>query len=410
MLALLCAALLFGSDPPGDVNVNSRYTVESVDISDGGKAKVSRGLREDIENLVGEKLNPQSLDRLARRIRRELHARVVTHKVSRGTQPEHVIVAFEVKGERPRSDFDVSIPKGVYHAKSGWSAGIDSKIAIGSGELAFGILSDGDALLERYAGLHAGFEKTRVFTDRVRLGFDFASYHQKWNPATEVALASAPEVPGVYRTRQDFAPALTVVIAEPLTLSVGASFQRFQTQFPAARTEAANAVTTTLRFSRRLEDSQGNHHEVNAGYGLRAATKVFDTDFVYARHAVDARYEYSWDKQSVALSFLAGRSSGTVPLFDRFILGNISTLRGWNKFDVNPLGGTRAAHGSLEYRFHWFHIFYDTGALWNRGESPETKHSLGVGFRESKGGFFLALAFPVRSGRADPIFMMGTDF
>ena len=94
-------------------------------------------------------------------------------------------------------------------------------------------------------------------------------------------------------------------------------------------------------------------------------------------------------------------------MFERFVLGNTSTLRGWHKFDLNPLGGTRVAHGSLEYRYHWFQIFYDAGALWNKGEDAEAKHSIGLGLR-SKGGFYLALAFPIRSGRAEPIFMIGT--
>ena len=34
----------------------------------------------------------------------------------------------------------------------------------------------------------------------------------------------------------------------------------------------------------------------------------------------------------------------TAPLFERFSLGNTYTLRGWNKFDVAPLGGALADH------------------------------------------------------------------
>jgi hypothetical protein len=76
---------------------------------------------------------------------------------------------------------------------------------------------------------------------------------------------------------------------------------------------------------------------------------------------------------------------------------------------VNPLGGTREAHGSVEYGYHWFQVFYDTGALWDRGEDAEAKHAIGLGIR-TKGGFFLAMAFPVKSGRATPLFMAGTEF
>lgn len=409
LIALAMAPLLGASDARSQVNVNARYRVERIEISDDGLNHISRTLREDLDRLVGERLNPEKLDQFARRIRKELNARVVQQKIERGTQPEHVIVLFEVKGRRTWQNFDATMNRGVYHAKQGWSGSIDATASAGANRFSLGLVSDGDELLERYSGVRASYENTSVGTDHVRLAFRFASYHQKWNGDTQVALALRPDVPGVYRTRQDFAPAVTFVLAEPLTLSIGTSFQRFQTQFPAARTESANAVTTTLRLARQLEDSRGDKHDVEAGYSLRAATKVLDTDFVYARHQVEAGYTYTRDAHRLGVHVEAGRISGTAPLFERFVLGNTQTLRGWNKFAVNPLGGTREAHCSVEYGYHWFQIFYDTGALWNPGEDADAKHALGLGIR-TKGGFFLAMAFPVKSGQATPLFMAGTEF
>jgi outer membrane protein assembly factor BamA len=392
-----------------EVNVNSRYLVERVDITGGSKTQISRGLREDIEKLVGHRLNQDTLEQLGRRIRRELHARLVSSKLVRGTEPEHVVILFEVKGNRPRDNFDLSMPKGVYHSKQGWSGVLSAKFSVGDSRLRFGVLSDGDELAERYAGVNAGYEHSRVFTDRVRLGFQFASFHEQWSSQTLKSLAAEPGVPGIYRTRQDFAPSVTLVLAEPLTLSVGTSFQRYQKQFPAAHTEASNAVTSTLRYARRLEDAEGNKHELEAGYSLRAATKTLDSDYAYARHRVDAGYTYRRGRQEVGLRFVAGHVSGGPPLFERFVLGNTSTLRGWSKYDLDPLGATGVAHGSLRYGYHGFGVFYDTGALWSESHSGETKHSLGVGYGK-KDGFFLALAFPVKSGRAQPVFMAGVAY
>ncbi len=113
----------------------------------------------------------------------------------------------------------------------------------------------------------------------------------------------------------------------------------------------------------------------------------------------------------MGLKLAAGGITGTPPLFERFVLGNSTTLRGWSKFDLAPLGGTRMAHGSLEYGYHGFQVFYDTGALWDDGRRTAIpKHSLGVGYRTKEDGFFLALAFPVKAGRAQPIFMTGVTF
>ena len=100
-----------------------------------------------------------------------------------------------------------------------------------------------------------------------------------------------------------------------------------------------------------------------------------------------------------------GLITGRAPLADRFVLGNSTMLRGWNKYDLDPIGGNRMIYNSVEYRYGPFQAFYDTGAIWDEGQPVSAKHSLGVGIRESI--LSLAVAFPVRGGRVEPIFMMG---
>src|SRR5262249_22967551 len=145
----------------------------------------------------------------------------------------------------------------------------------------------------------------------------------------------------------------------------------------------------------------GDQHGVEAGYDFRAGNRELDSDFIYNRHAVHARYVYSHDRNKLFLSFLGGNISGNAPLFERFSLGDTRTLRGWNKFDVAPLGGNRMVHASLQYGFggprgiHWdldandrkmigsgvgFHVFYDTGAVGDRGSPMQVRHSVGFGF------------------------------
>jgi hypothetical protein len=404
---LLASCLLAGNQDPLP-NVNSRYTVESVELPGDSEKNISSGLREDIQRLVGEKLNPSALEDIARRIRRELHARGVSHRVVRGDQPDHVKIVYEVTRRPAR--FDVSVPKFLYHAKQGWSAAVEGTTTVGPNSFTFGLVSDGDELPERYAGVLARYENNKLGSDRVHLRFQFESYHEQWNRNTLEALG-APEgevVPGVYRTRQNFEPVAAIVLTRAVTLSVGTSFERFQTQFPAARTEAANAVITTLRYHRQVEDSDTSKHDLDAEYSLRAATRFLASDFAYARHKVGARYVYTHGRHTLLDQAQAGLIAGEAPLFDRFVLGTSSTLRGWNKFDLDPRGGDRMAHNSLEYRYAIFQIFYDTGAIWDRGMNPIARHGMGVGFR--KGGFALAVAFPIKEGRAEPIFMVGMNY
>jgi len=111
---------------------------------------------------------------------------------------------------------------------------------------------------------------------------------------------------------------------------------------------------------------------------------------------------------SVELGFLAGVIHGNAPLYERFALGDSTTLRGWNKFDLDPLGGSHVIHGSIDYGYRFLQVFYDTGAIWDRVQDREMKQSAGVGFKKEY--FQLAVAFPLRAGRADPIFYAGMKF
>ena len=269
-----------------------------------------------------------------------------------------------------------------------------------------GVQSDSDTLLERVAGYSVGV--TGRAGDRVQLKFDFGSFHTQWNATTLQALESRPDVPGIYRERHIASPSIAIAVAEPVVFTIGFDIQSFQTQFPAARFEESNALTTTLRYRRRWA-SDASRQEVDAGYGLRAATRSLGSDYAYTRQAVTAEYRATVGDGVLSAEFLAGRLNGTAPIFERYTLGDSRTLRGWSKFDVAPLGGTRVAHGSLEYSYRWLGLFYDAGAVWDGKEDKGVKQSAGiaVGGRE---GMFLALAFPLRAGSMTPLFILGMNF
>jgi len=144
---------------------------------------------------------------------------------------------------------------------------------------------------------------------------------------------------------------------------------------------------------------------VDAAYTLRAATKLLGTDFAYTSHVVGLHYRVAHGKHQVIDQVQAGSIGGQAPLADRFVAGNSYYLRGWNKYDIDPIGGNRLVHNSIEYRYGPFQVFYDTGAVWDSGQPATPRHSVGVGFKESI--FSLALAFPVKSGHVEPIVMIG---
>ncbi len=147
---------------------------------------------------------------------------------------------------------------------------------------------------------------------------------------------------------------------------------------------------------------------MNGSYSLRTATSLLGTDQNYTRHFARLNYIFRHARSFVETTFLAGRITGRAPLFDRFELGDSTTLRGWSKFDLDPLGGSRVIHGSIDYRYRFFQVFYDRGAIWDRPQDRDAKQSIGTGFKVER--FQLAVAFPIRGGHAEPILYAGMNF
>jgi hypothetical protein len=420
---MLCAGALVAGTQDSEFNVNNRYTVETVLVNGDGwstdveadrEGKISSPLRKDILAIIGEKLNPAILDDLARRLQKEFHARAVEHRILRGTVPDSVQVVFDVQMRPTR--FDVAVPKFLYQAKQGWSGEVDGTAMLKHNSVTVGLVSDGDELVERYAGITARYQNTRVGSDRVHFGFEYGAYHEQWNAGTVDALPAdrtllgsmaCPVTSDVYRTRQFFEPVATFQVWKPLRLSVGASFESFEDQYPAAHTESANAAVASLRYHRRTEGSD-SLQDFDAGYDLRLASRPMHSDLVYSRNRWEFRYTLTHGKQVLIEDVTAGMIAGQAPLFERFVLGNSSTLRGWNKFDLDPLGGNRMVHNTVEYRYGAFQIFYDSGAIWDSGQAVEDRNSAGIGIRQ--GAFSASIAFPLKDGHIDPIFMLGMNY
>lgn len=420
LTACLPGALVAGTQD-SELNVNARYTVETVLVqgdgwtanlaSDRSNDRISSGLRRQISALIGDKLNTTLLDDLAGKLRREFRARSVVHRLLRGTTPEYVQVLFEIK-VRP-TNFDLSVPKFAYTPAEGFSGTLEATATVArKHSFTLGFVSNSDDEVERYSGIVTRYDDSQLLgSDRVRAEFQFGAYREMWNGSTSSALASSPllagDTSGLYRSRQDIEPAITFVIARPLTLTLGAGFEQFQEYGQSAQTEAANAFTTALAFRRQFEGSEFEQN-VDADYDLRAATRFLASDFAYMRHHWMLRYALIRGKHSLTDHLIAGMLVGHAPLFERFVLGNSTTLRGWDKYEIDPLGGNRVVHNSVEYRYGWFETFYDSGVVWDQGQPKVLRHSVGAGVHQ--GPVFLAMAFPLRSGRVDPIFMVSMNY
>ncbi len=223
----------------------------------------------------------------------------MTFKLTRGAQPESVRVLIQV--DRAGGSFDASVPNLSYNSALGFTGTGQLTSTIGPNTFTVRALRDTDNLIERLSGVQAKYERLALANGRIRLGFEFDGYRNEYAPSTLAALASDSRPSslgaGAYGSRLNFEPSATFVIAAPLTLTVGLSFEQLNNLPSAARSESANAVINTLRYHQRWVGSETSSsgdstQELDAGYSLRAATTLLGADLAYTRHVAHLKYNY----------------------------------------------------------------------------------------------------------------------
>lgn len=399
-------------------NVNQRYRIESVSVAGVEVTHLSENrlpatLRERLHSLIGGRCDLALLDRLASELRHELHLRDVIQHLSKGGTPDSVRVNFDLV--QPDVAFDVSLPRLLYRSAGSFSGEAEASTRFRHNTLAAAVVSNGDELTERYTGMRARLDSEFGKASEVgkaTFSLLYADYHEQWNPATSRLAAT-----DLYRTRSEIAPELTVSPTRALAISAGASFDQLgpASSSPALHT-AANAATLGVRYGHRIEGN-GFQQQLSGRYNLRLATRALGSTFSYARHLLILRYEGRSGRHTAVDEVMAGAISGDAPLFDRFSLGSASTLRGWDRFAIDPAGGNRMAHNEFTYGYkigndRTVEGFYDVGSVWQKPASPViapgVKHSLGVGIRQ--GIFALSLAFPANAGRFEAVCMAGMNY
>jgi hypothetical protein len=403
--------------PDSDLNINSRYTIESITFTDHREYKLSTSALQEIRRLIGAKASSEALDSLTARIRDELRAHAVTFKLTRGAQPDAVRVLIQV--DRAGGSVDASIPNLSYNSQLGFTGTGQLATTIGPNVFTFQMVRDTDNFIERLVGLRAKYERAVLASGRIRIGFEFEGFEDQYAPQTLAALDSSSRPSslgaGAYGSRLNFEPSATFVIAEPLTYTVGLSFEQLNSLPSSVRSEMANAVVNSLRYHQRWSGVGDSTQDVDAGYSLRAASALLATSLAYTRHLAHMKYNYSSRTQSVEVTLMAGAIYGQAPLFERFALGDSTLLRGWDKYQLDPLGGNRLAYGSVTYGYRMMRVFFDTGSVWDEGKPIEVKESAGVGISGGlgvlqKGAFLLAMAFPLRQGHVTPVVIAGMNF
>jgi outer membrane protein assembly factor BamA len=167
----------------------------------------------------------------------------------------------------------------------------------------------------------------------------------------------------------------------------------------------ANAAVASLEFNRRWKESSEARHHVEGSFGVRAGSRELESDLAYTRYLGQGSYRFDFGRHHVQAIGMAGSITGHPPLFERFTLGDSSTLRGWDKYEIAPAGADRMFYSSVEYRYTGLALFLDIGSVWDDTTQKQVRLSTGVGFHA--GPTFFVVGFPLNTDNLSAVFTMG---
>jgi hypothetical protein len=392
-------------------NINTRYTVESVDIRGIPLSDISQSLRDRLQGLVGKRLDHDEAEEITDLLESERPGYDVNRRISRGSERGRIRVVFEFSEKEGTRwiPFTPTRSKFVYHSDQGWSGALDIPMGSRHHRVTAGFaFSNNDDLIEEYSGVRFGFESRKLATDRLGARVEVTRFTETWREPTLFALAADAGISEPYRTRITVDPTVTVALTPHLRVTGGASISELESLSRSPDSQMASAFVARVDYDQRWYQSRQVTQRVEAGYELRSASDALESDLIYKRHYGTLRYRYSQRRSTVIADVGFGGITGNAPLFERFSLGDSATLRGWNKYDIAPVGGERVFHTSLEYRYRNVGVFLDSGSVWDRSSDMRVRLSSGFGVQGDNG--FANLAFPLNADDLTVTFTMGVRF
>lgn len=392
-------------------NINSRYTIERVVLDGVPDSSLSQSLRDDLQALTSTTLERANARRLSARLRSELVGYEIQRKISRGSRPGQIVLTFEVrKSESMRwVHFEPSQSKFLFHQKEGYSGLLDIPISGGNVRVTPRFAFDnGDDLVEEYSGGGLRVETRMVGSERLGIGFEASRYQPQWRTATLTALAGLPGPSRAYDRRTSVAPWVTFAFTPRVRVSAGIDVTDLRLESQPQSSEKASVFTAGISYDQRWRRGDTSR-EVETSASLRSSGEGLGTDFDYTRLSWDGSYRYRWQEHTmVTASARAGHISGEAPLFERFTLGDSTTLRGWDKYEIAPAGGDSMFHLSVEYRYRGLAFFSDMGSVWDETTPSRVRAASGVGFHFDN--FFATYGVALNGPTLGGAFMIGVRF
>ena len=362
-------------------------------------AELTQALRDDLQALVGKRLDSGEADRLQERMERELPRYDVSRRIQRGSEVGRIRLVYEArKKELPHwLRFEPLRSNAIFHSDQGWGSYLD--LGIGDRNIRFTpivAIDNADDLVEEYSGFGLRFETRKLGTRRLGASLEWSWFDQDWRAATLDALALDPEIPRPYDTRSTITPLLKFAFSSGPQRRRGREHLGAGAACPGDRLadgERGGRLDRATTGDGRTVPTRRTH--VEASFGVRAGSRELESDLAYTRYLGQGSYRFDFGRHHVQATGMAGGITGHAPLFERFTLGDSTTLRGWDKYDIAPAGGDRMFYSSIEYRYTGLALFLDVGSVWDANTERQVRVSTGFGFHA--GPAFLVVGFPLNT-------------
>jgi len=144
-------------------------------------------------------------------------------------------------------------------------------------------------------------------------------------------------------------------------------------------------LSATIRWDTRDADKPRSQSAWVANANMEWSTPDLDSDFDYRRYLIDIRrYQKVNRRTTLLLRGMYGGSDGYLPMYKRFYVGGLGTLRGYKHKEFI---GSRFWMTNAEYRVDFPRTDVAMSVLWDAAQitedsklsdSAEVKHSLGI--------------------------------
>jgi hypothetical protein len=391
-------------------NINARYTIERVEIRGYEERNLNQALLAEMHALVGQRLDSDAADRVETSLKQALPDYDVWRSIGRGGQAGQIRLTFVVRRSEASRwlHFEPVNSNVVYHSEQGWGSYLAFPFMMNDFLLApIVAIDNGDDLIEEYGGFGLRLEARKIGTERLGASFEWTTFEQDWRAETLATLDLQAHVPRAYESRSTVTPRVTFAFSPRVRVSAGVSISELD---PLAGGESlmANAAIGSLGYDETWQTASGASHRVDAAFTVRAGSETLESDLVYRRYVGQATYVFRMRRHRVFVAGMGGYISGDAPLFERFSLGNTQTLRGWDKYEIAPIGGQRMFHTSVEYRYRGFGFFLDSGSVWDEDLAKRVRFATGVTFHP--GPVFFTVGVPLNTDHLTAVFAMGLRF